>query len=278
MTFRALVASPFLLAASTSLCMAATAGDYLNERTQSAAEVARVAAKGSDDATSAAQTKALDRLQTTLRGVIPPQHVKGFPAQGKITLQTLVAGEPGYGGLDGLVYAAQDDRKHLIATTRPLLDAWLKVYGHSVKLPANPAGVLSSGAFWGGAINEGGADAIHNANTVVKYADLPVKAAKAGAVAKAILFTQGEDEDPNAAPDLVGVALLQGERVYVRWDRTAGAPATSACLKAYQSDKADGSPGGAFAQCYGKRAAASSGFAAAVKQAQGIVDELSAAE
>jgi hypothetical protein len=278
MTSHVCVSTALLFAAATSLSLAASPDDYLKERDRASAEVSGVAAKGSDDAAGKVDAKALDDLQTTLRGVIPQHHVKGFPAQGAITLRTLVKGATMYGGLDGLAYTANGDQEHLVVTSKALLDAWLTVYRGKVKLPADLAGVASSAAFFGGVINDAGSNAYDNANTVLKYADIPVKQTKAGGVVKAVLFTQGEDKDPNEAPTLVGVALIQGDRVYVRWDQTTAAPAIPGCVKAFSGDASADGRERDFFQCYSKRLATQAGYQAVVKQAQGIVDELSAAE
>jgi len=272
MTLRVLISSVFLVAASTSLCMAATAGDYLKEKKQAAVEVNRVAAKGSDDATAKANAKALEKLQTTLAGMIPQHQVKTFPAAGKITPETLLDGDQGSGGLDGLVYATPDGQKHLIVTTKSLLEAWLKGFRQSVKLPANLAGVLSADAFYGGAINSGDGDAVTNASSVFKYTDVPVKVAKAGTVAKAILFMNNDADAPPPAPDQIGVAVVQGDRVYVRWEKMTS-PAIPECVSAFTAE-ADNGGEVAFAQCYAARVAKQGGYEAVVKRAQGIVDEL----
>src|SRR5262249_25110564 len=75
---------------------------------------------------------ALDEVEAQLRRIVGPTTLAGFPAEGKIHLDTLTTEDEGFGLLDGLVYAIPldqtgiGDKVSVVVTTRSLFDAWLR--------------------------------------------------------------------------------------------------------------------------------------------------------
>jgi len=106
---------------------------YWAERDQGIASIKALdASKGDDAKTRAVDEAALAALQKRLIGIVGPVHVEGFAKTAKINLETLSQEGMGVGMLDGLAFdpasGAQEDSV-LIATTRPLLEGWLKQRG-----------------------------------------------------------------------------------------------------------------------------------------------------
>ncbi|ALM82091.1 hypothetical protein [Bordetella sp. N] len=262
MTLRALISSAFLFAASTSLVLAASAEDYLKEKQQAVSDIGKALAAGPVERADKLDQQALLKLQETLRTLIGPVQLKGFAGDGKISLETLEKGEEGWGGLDGLAYTSTSGDRHLIVTRKPLLQAWLATFEAEVKMPADLPSAVANDSYYSGAFNDG--------TSVYKYADLPVKVAKADTVAKAILFRQSQDQAAPRPPDQIAVTVIQGDRAYLLWQKTT-ARDIAECKNAY---KPGISEEGEFEQCYARKLPAQSGYDALLKQAQAMADEL----
>jgi hypothetical protein len=103
---------------------------YWVERDQAIAKIkALESSKREDDKARAADEAALARLQKRLIEMVGPVHVEGFVKTAKINLETLSQEGMGVDMLDGLAFtptSGADDGSVLIATTKPLLEGWLK--------------------------------------------------------------------------------------------------------------------------------------------------------
>ena len=160
----------------------------------------------------------------------------------------------------------------IVATTRPILEAWLlkqtEETGGQAEPPAAPEAVeaaLADGGTYAGALN--------NDAAVYTFAPLPIANASPGRVAKAILFEQGQDDVTPNPPDQIGVAILQGGRVYILTQPASVTP-IPACKALYERNPSNGET--TFEQCYARLLPKQADFARLVKQAQALADRVRA--
>ncbi len=237
-------------------------------------------------------TRALADLEAQLRKLIGPTSLAGFPAEGKIHLDTLSREDEGFGLLDGLAYVIPlddkgiDEKVSVVVTTPGLLAAWLKA--HKTNLQAAPR----SDEFYRAALSTDAA--------VVSFAPLPVIKPAWAKTAFGVLAIRTQDL-VGSAPKEMDIVVVGAERAYaVTAKLAAPVGAIAACEKSRQqvkaqaeaawaayersgkknealSDKAtklDEQSDTAYTQCFATRAREASGFAAAVKQAQALIDAL----
>lgn len=238
--------------------------------------------------------RALADLETQLRKIIGPTTLPGFPAEGKIHLDTLSTEDEGFGLLDGLVYAIPlddkgiDEKVSVVVTTRTLFETWLRA--HKTNLQA----ALKSDDFY--------RQALSTDSAVVTFAQLPVAKPSWARIAFAVLAIRTQDL-VGSTPDEMDIVVVGAERAYAVTAKTEVAVGPiAACEKprqqfkaqaqaawaAYErsgkknealSDKAtklEGQSDTAYVQCFATHAHDASGFAAAVKQAQALIDLLPA--
>lgn len=231
----------------------------------------------------AAHQRALDDLEAQLRRIIGPSELGGFPPQGKVNLDSLSEGDEGFGLLDGLVYAAGDDKTRIVVTTRELLDRWLaahvKWWGDKNDMPPGLEPALKSEAFYTQALST---DAYF-----YKFVDIPVVRTAGTTFAFATLVGRAQD-DGLQTPSEVVVSVLRGGRAYVIVAPAAATAATTRqCAQGWQkaekqalqdqSDKASERREEAYRAyrgCFAAQAPRQSYFAALTKQAQALVDIL----
>ena len=224
-------------------------------------------------------TRALADLEAQLHRIIGPTALKGFPAEGKIHLDTLSTEDEGFGLLDGLAYAIPldekgiDERASVVVTTKGLFEAWLRA--HKTKwwnqepLPQDLRAALRSDEFYRQALSTDAA--------VVTFAQLPVAKPSWARTAFAVLATRTQD-DVGTAPTEMDVVVIGAARVYAvtaKTEVTVGPIA--ACEKIRQQFKAkkrEEQSDRAYVRCFATHAHDASGFAAAVKQAQALIDAL----
>ena len=222
---------------------------------------------------------ALADLESQLRMIIGPTTLAGFPAEGKIHLDTLSTEDEGFGLLDGLVYAIPldekgiDERASVVVTTKGLFEAWLRA--HKTKwwnqepLPQDLRAALRSDEFYRQALSTDAA--------VVTFAQLPVAKPSWARTAFAVLATRTQD-DVGTAPTEMDVVVIGAARVYAvtaKTEVTVGPIA--ACEKIRQQFKAkkrEEQSDRAYVRCFATHAHDASGLAAAVKQAQALIDAL----
>jgi hypothetical protein len=222
---------------------------------------------------------ALADLEAQLRKIVGPTALTGFPAEGKIHLDTLGPDDEGFGLLDGLVYAIPldekgiDEKASIVVTTRTLFEAWLRA--HKTKwwnqdpLPQDLQAALKSDEFYRQALSTDAA--------VVTYAQLPVARPSWARTAFAVLATRTQDL-VGSTPTEMDIIVIGAERAYAVTAKTettigpiAGCENIRQQLKATNRDEQGDR---AFLRCFATRARDEIGFAAAVKQAQALVDLL----
>jgi hypothetical protein len=233
---------------------------------------------------------ALTDLEAQLRRIIGPTTLAGFPADGKIHLDTLTTEDEGFGLLDGLDYAipldqtAIGDRVSVVATTRSLFDAWLRA--HKTKwwnqdpLPQDLPAALKSDEFYRQALSTDAA--------VVIFAQLPVAKPAWARLAFAVLAIRTQDA-VGSTPTEMDIVVLGAQRAYMvtaKLEAAVGPVEACDTIRQRFKTRADAVRSGsratkleaqgerAFLQCFATQAQNAPGFAAAVKQAQGLIDPL----
>jgi len=203
----------FCLCLATSAARAASPEDaYLAARDKHISHIkAMEKAKASAEKVDAEQNKARADLETRLRGLLGDVSVKGFPAAGKINLDSLSDQDEGFGMLDGLVYAeGGEDGSRLVVTTRILLDKWLAARARekdeALRLPPDLAGALRLDPFYTFSISSG--------SGFTRSATLEVTPPEGAELVRAVLGGWAQDIGPNPNYSLV-VTLVKGGRAYI---------------------------------------------------------------
>ncbi|WP_207456769.1 hypothetical protein [Azospirillum sp. SYSU D00513] len=159
------------------------------------------------ESVAAQEERALAELEGRLRAMIGPLRLDGFPAEGRINLETLLK-ELGYGRLDGLFHDSARTGAAVVATTEELLKAWLKEHQDWWPDAANPPqdipAALRSEAFYSQAISTGA--------QIAAFGEIPVTLP--GGSAFAMLAMARQDIGP-VLPDLLVLALVKDGRVFV---------------------------------------------------------------
>ncbi len=276
------------------LALPAAASAASPEQAYLAARDAYVKAFSHGDVDLDKHTRALADLETQLRKIIGPTTLPGFPTEGKIHLDTLSKEDEGFGLLDGLAYAIPldekgiDEKVSVVVTTRPLFETWLRA--HKTNLQAAP----KSDDFYREALSTDAA--------VVTFAQLPLAKPSWAKTAFGVLAIRTQDL-VGSTPDEIDIVVVGAERAYaVTAKLEVAVGPIAACEKprqqlkaqaqaawaAYEqsgrknealSDKAtklEGRSDTAYVQCFATRPRDASGFAAAVKQAQSLIDLLPA--
>jgi hypothetical protein len=233
---------------------------------------------------------ALADLEAQLRRIIGPTTLPGFPAEGKIHLDTLTTEDEGFGLLDGLDYAIPldqtgiDNKVSVVVTTRGLFDAWLRA--HKTKwwnqgpMPQDLQAALKSDEFYRQALSTDAG--------VVIYAQLAVAKPSWAKLAYAVLALRTQDL-VGATPKEMDIVVIGSARVYAvtaKLDSAVGPIAACDKIRAQFKARADAEKSSdkatkleaqgerAFLQCFATQARNEPGYAAAVKQAQALIDPL----
>jgi hypothetical protein len=282
---KALIALVFsaLLSLPAAVSAASPVQDYLAARDAYLAQFKDSAPGGKDEPVTAAHDRALGDLETRLRGILGPTRIEGFPAEGKINLESLDQGDLGFGLLDGLVYATPDDKTQIVVTTRELLDKWLaghrRWWNDKNDMPQGLEPALKSEAFYTQALSSG--------SYFYKFADIPVARPAGATFAFATLIGRAQDVGLET-PDEIVLTLLHGDRAYVIVAPTAvEAKTTAQCVQAWkkaerQADNAQSDKGEqlrdagylAYRRCFAAQAPRQGYFPALVKQAQALIEGL----
>src|SRR5581483_1674870 len=193
----------------TAALAASPEATYLSARDKYIAQIKRLEnAKTSDSALQAAEDKATADLTKRLRDVIGPVSVKGFPAEGKLSLITLFEDDEGFGMLDGLAYG--EGEEGLVVTTRPLLKDWLdgkaKAEDEEGRLPADAEAAARLESFYTFAISS---DAAFSKN-----ADIPVTK-PAGADFAVAALGEFQQDIGHENVDQIVATVIKGDRVLV---------------------------------------------------------------
>jgi hypothetical protein len=261
--------------------------------------------RSQNDGDLARHEAALADLETQLRRIIGPTTLKDFPAEGKVHLDGLIPEDEGFGLLDGLVYripldaSGIDDKVSVVVTTAGLFDAWLRVHKDNKwwgqgPLPQDLSAALRSDDFY--------REALSTDSAVVTFAQIPVVKPSWARIAYAVLAIRTQDA-LGSTPTEMDIVVVGAERVYAVTAKTeAELGPIAACEKDRQrfkaqaeaaraafeksgrkndalfdkSTKLDEQGDRAYLQCFATRARNEKTFAAAVKQAQELVDLLPA--
>ena len=286
----------FVLAGSAALA-ASPEDDYIAARDKAIADIAaQQSANAPVETLDAVGAKALADLEKRLSALLGPLAVEGFPATGTINLQSLSDSDIGYGMLDGLRYTTSDDGPSLVATTRGLVERWLKSRAdetdENLKLPAGIDEALKLDAFYTQAI---GADA-----AFVKTLDFALKKPEGTDMAIARLGGWTQDVGPIYDQQVI-VTLVKGDRVLIAEAAAAPAvPKIAACdalwtaadaaaqkfqeayqaselkdEKSYDAANAAWEKGDAdYRACMGERLPGDTAFPALLAQAQQLADQM----
>jgi hypothetical protein len=239
------------------------------------------------------QERVVADLAGQLRGLIGPLEIKGLSGPGKLHNETLFYSDVGFGALDGLEFATEDDKTHVAVTTRSLFTRWLRAHNaKALMVPQETAAALKAEAFYTQAVS---ADA-----EVVKFADLPLAKPAKVVFIYAMLVGRTQDETPQV-PNEIFIAATSGGRVFVGWTaaetkiapiaacdavRADYAKQAEAAFAAYQasnlknkslvekSDVLRAQGDATFRRCFAERAPKESWFGAVVTEAQALVDRL----
>ena len=215
----------------------------------------------------AAASGRLDDLERQLQQLVGPYVRKGFSAKGKINLDTL-APELGYGKLDGLIYSSVDGRTTILVTTQELLTHWLNT---SFEWPGagvhDPMAVLGTEPFYTQAL---GFD-----NHASNLGDLAILKPKGASVATAMLSTWSQDV-VNFPPYLILATEVYGDRVYLLSQEIyVKMPPIQTCSEVFQKlsdSNRDSDADLEYRRCYARKVRRRNSFAAALRQAQSLVD------
>ncbi|RTL96987.1 MAG: hypothetical protein EKK31_27650 [Hyphomicrobiales bacterium] len=201
--------------------------DYIAARDKAIADItAQESANTPIETIDAQNEKALADLQQRLTAILGPLSVKDFPTTGTSNIQSLNASDIGYGMLDGLRYAQNDEGPSIVASTRGLTERWLKSKSAETeadfKLPTDIGAALKLDNFYTQAI---GSDAAFSGTL-----DFPLKKPEGADMAFARLGGWTQDIGPIYEQRVV-VSVVKGDRVLI-----AEAPASPAVPKIAQCD------------------------------------------
>lgn len=203
----------FFLCALASAAPAASLEEaYIAARDKHISKIkAMEKANASNEKVQAAQEKARADLEARLRALLQDVSVKGFPAAGKLNLESLTDSDVGFGMLDGLVYAeGGEEGPQFVVTTRDLLDKWLvarsRQKDEATRLPADLHAALRLDKFY--TLSTGG-DAAFTTS-----ANLELNTPEGAEFSRAMLGGWAQDIGPN--PNyLVIVTLVKGGKIYI---------------------------------------------------------------
>ena len=185
--------------------------EYIATRDKDIARIKRLAAANADDKKiQAEQDKMRADLEKRLGAILGPFAIAGYPAAGKISLDTLSDSEVGFGMLDGLVHSAGDNAPQLVVTTRALVARWLRAKpadkDPEQRLPADVDAALRLDRFYSFAIAD---DAAFG-----KTADLAVTKPQGADLVVAELGGFAQDIGPNPTQQIL-VTLQKDGRLYI---------------------------------------------------------------
>ncbi|HEY6255860.1 MAG TPA: hypothetical protein VIY51_08715 [Xanthobacteraceae bacterium] len=300
-----------LVDASASPARAAPEDRYVASREAAIKKLKLIYDGGDNDAGTKAEDAALAALEAQMRAILGPLHYSGFgPA--KLNLDSLSAGDEGFGMLDGLRFDADigkngepagkqdtdgkyvEPRAHIIVTTQTLFARWLRAHKHwwdkgLKNVPQQIGAALKDESFY--------TQAISTDSAVVSFGGLPIAKPASAVLAYAMLAGRTQSEVPDAA-DEVFVAAIAADRVYVAYgsiEPKMQIPACDAIWADYnkRSEEADEAlrekrinkktydklgnlrdqGEAAFKRCFIARAPKQPAFADATKQAQALLEK-----
>lgn len=214
-----------LALAPTGAFAAASEDAYLAARDAAIARIKKLAAKkDAEDVIGKEQEKALADLQNRLQAIVGDLDVTGYPARGKIAIESLSDDEIGFSVLDALRFSQSDDGPEAVVTTDALLAKWLSDRAQWWKKSGTPLpeveDALKTDDFYTEAL---GPDAAFSKN-----ADIPIRKPEGASFAAALLGGWAQDIGPNPAQEII-VALRKDGKVYIASETTTRAGKIPAC-------------------------------------------------
>jgi len=237
------------LCLATPARSATTAESYLAERDQAIASLRPADGKEPAAGDSDREKAALAKLQTMMRDLVGPIKLPGFQPAGTYTLDTLSAGDMGFGRLDGLNVQSRDGKTRGIVTTEQVTLAWLRTAGagedKSTALPTSLDAAFALEDFYTKAMSDEAAASA--------YGELPAGLPAGQGPARVLMVRFGQDYVSPNPPDELIVAAAGNGLVAILWEnigvRVGQIPAcktaydgamkaADAVFKQYQASKA----------------------------------------
>jgi hypothetical protein len=228
-----------------------------------------------------------------MRALVGPVVIKGMAGESKLNLDTLYDGFEGFGLLDGMVYGALDAKTRVIVTTESLFKHWLREHkdwwGKTGYVAQDMSAAVKQNDFY--------TQAVLTDAAILHYADLPVRKPAGAAFAYAMLAARTQDRAPPKAFEIF-VAMAQGGRVFVaNTAEFASIGPMAACdairmdydkqaEEAAQQPDSEGKSASdragelmtksdnEFLRCFAEHAPQQSGYLAALRTAQALLDRL----
>ncbi|MER8807071.1 hypothetical protein NKI12_10670 [Mesorhizobium australicum] len=280
--------------ASGAVYAASPEDDYIAARDKAIAAIAAMeSANAPVETLDAANEKARADLEQRLSTLLGPFTVKGFPAAGRINIESLSSSDVGFGMLDGLRHGTEDGPS-IVASTRGLVERWLQSRAAEtdadLKLPTSFDAALKLDAFYTQAI---GSDAAFTGTL-----DFTLKTPDGTDMAIARLGGWAQDVGPNYDQEIV-VTLVKGNSVMIaEAPATPPVPRIAACdavwtaadavaqkLVKQATDDSDESTSDAadaawakgdsdFRACMGAQLAKDAAYPALLAQAQALADKM----
>lgn len=272
---------------------------YIATRDAAIAKIDKLYKAKKDDEASKAEKAADVALTAQMKAILTEPDRKGFGPP-RLNLDAWTSGDEGFGLLDGLRYDATtgengekagdngtdgkyvEPKSHVIVTTQPLLERWLRGHkdwwGKDKNNVAQQVGAaLEQEDFYTQAISTDAA--------VINFSQLPIALPAGATLAVAILGGRTQDTAPNAA-DEVFVSAVSNGKVYVAYGAIKPKVEIPACIavRAGYDKKIEAAPSSrqedlrqqaetAYKKCFGQRAPQQPSFAEATRQAQALLAE-----
>jgi hypothetical protein len=241
--------------------------DYLQARDATLAAMQSSYDKNDTATGDARAQRDVPALQDKLRKLMGPMEVPGFPEQRSGYVSPVNPTLDGDVPLDSLSIASPDGNTQLLLSTVPLWQAWVarrrQSDGASFELPADATKALTREALFGETFGE------HQEAAAYKFAELPVTTHTAGVTAGAILLSHAQDEVAPRPPGLIGVAIVQGDRIML-FEQPARVAQIPSCKAAYAKNP---DTDRIFEDCFAQKLPEQKDYLALVQQAQALVDQ-----
>ena len=249
---------------------------------------------GYSDKILAMEKEARAALERQMRAIVGPIAIKGLQGKGALNLDTLFEGDESFGVLDGMSFASADDKTSVIVTTDGLLHRWLVEHKEwwgkdKSDMPQAPVAAVKEAAFY--------SQAMVTDSAVMRFAVLPLRKPSGVAFAFAMLAARTQDEVPPKA-DEIYIAVARGGHVFIgRTQRFAPVGLIASCdairaewvkksVEAAEKQRPKNAAGDEepdrlrakseteFLHCFSAEAARQQDYAAAVKAAQRLIDDV----
>jgi len=271
---------------------------YIATRDAAMAKIEKLYKAKKDDEAAKAEKAGEVELTAQIKAILAEPERKGFGPP-KLNLDAWTSGDQGFGLLDGLRFDSLtgdngekagdagggkyvEPKAHLIVTTQPLLERWLR--GHKDwwgkdknNVAQQIVAALKQEDFY--------TQAIPTDAAVVSYNELPIAKPASASLAYALLGARTQDTAPNAADEVFVSAVANG-KVYVAYSSIRPKVEIPACtaIRANVEKTIETAPANrqnalreqgetAFKKCFTQRAPQQPAFAEAIKQAQALLAE-----